>query len=453
MPDATLTKAIDDIMRDFVSPQGPGVAVLIGWGDRVLVRKAYGLADVEQKQSLVPENRFIIGSVTKQFVGMCVMMLKHGGLLDYDDPVSRFLPGFPEWSDRVTVRQLLQHTSGIPEYLTQEFWEEVNARDEDIDRGTLLNRMRSYEQLDFEPGSNWRYSNSNYILLDAIIEKASGRTFAQFVKEKVFQPLEMEDTFAGETRARPAGMAIGYEFNTKDKTFKEAPYNRAVVGWADGNIISTVDDMVKWVQAQSSDKLLPLAKLSQAFVPWNPVNPYVTRYGFGLIMGERRGIREIHHSGSTLGYNALLSRFPDEQLCVILLSNAAGIGLDRILGAIAGLMLGDKMQPLVPAVLPEEHYSEKLGRFRTQPWDRRLEIEVEWPQGNSPGLKAVMLANDQPLAEFDLLPLSRDLFLADRQTDSYVEFIRDYDGRVCGCLLKSVGRVSRLNKIALEKNR
>jgi hypothetical protein len=116
-------------------------------------------------------------------------------------------------------------------------------------------------------------------------------------------------------------------------------------------------------------------------------------------------------------------------------------------------MLGDKMQPLVPAVLPEEHYSEKLGRFRTQPWDRRLEIEVEWPQGNSPGLKAVMLANDQPLAEFDLLPLSRDLFLADRQTDSYVEFIRDYDGRVCGCLLKSVGRVSRLNKIALEKNR
>ena len=173
---------------------------------------------------------------------------------------------------------------------------------------------------------------------------------------------------------------------------------------------------------------------------------YVTRYGFGLIMGERR-IREIHHSGSTLGYNALLSRFPDEQLFVILLSNAAGIGLDRILGAIAGLMLRDKMQPLVPAVLPEEHYSEKLGRFRTQPWDRRLEIEVEWPQGNSPGLKAVMLANDQPLAEFDLLPLSGPVSggQANRQ---HVEFIRDYDGRVCGCLLKSVGRVSRLNKIA-----
>ena len=95
MPDATLTKAIDDIMRDFVSPQGPGVAVLIGRGDRVLVRKAYGLADVEQKQSLVPENRFIIGSVTKQFVGMCVMMLKHGGLLDSMILSPASFPAFP----------------------------------------------------------------------------------------------------------------------------------------------------------------------------------------------------------------------------------------------------------------------------------------------------------------------------------------------------------------------
>lgn len=169
-------------------------------------------------------------------------------------------------------------------------------------------------------------------------------------------------------------------------------------------------------------------------------------YGFGQISGERRGVREIRHGGATLGYNAQLSRFTDEQLTVVLLSNAAGIGLDRILGLIAEEMLGDKMVPLVPASLPHEHLMEKAGRYRGKPRDSAMALAVEFSQ-ESEALNATLYQNERCLRLYELVPLSRDLFLADRATDTYLEFIRDYSGTAAGVRIKSVGRITQLDKV------
>jgi len=446
--DKVLEQEIDQIMDAYVSPEGPGIVVLIGRNDRVLVRKAYGLANVERSEPLRPENRFIIASVTKQFVGMCMMMLQYRGFLDYDEPIVRFFPDFPAWKYKVTIRHLLQHTSGIQEYLTAEFWKEVNEQHVSLTQDDLLNRIRSFTELEFEPGSRWRYCNSNYILLGAIVEKCSGKSFAQFAKENIFDPLEMRDTFVGESGEMPERLATGYEYKSKTQ-FKKAPYNRAVVGWADGNIISTVDDLFIWAQALSSDKILPLEVLSQAFVPWNAIDPGETRYGFGHLIGERRGVRELHHSGSTLGYNALLSRFPDEKLVIVMLSNAAGIGLDKVMGEIVDVMLGDKMLPLVPVELCEEHLKEKTGLFYGKPREREMVLEVKYSPEKR-GITATTFYDGQPIESHDLLALSRDLFLADKRTDTYVEFVRDHDGSVRGCQIKCVGRVTNLLKRAVQ---
>lgn len=443
---SSLEAKVDEILGQFVSPEGPGVAVLVGRDSHVLVRKAYGLSNVDRKVPLRADHRFIIGSVTKQFVGMCIMMLKYRGLLSYDEPIVRFFPGFPQWSNRVTIRHLLQQTSGISDYLTPQFWKAVTDEGRSFSEEDIISWIGSVKELEFEPGSRWRYSNSNYVLLGAIIEKAAGKSLANFMKENIFDPLGMRSTLVGESALMPENMATGYEYKSKTQ-FRQAPYTREVVGWADGNIISTVDDLFLWAQSWYSDKLLPMEEHAQALVPWNAPNPAETRYGFGQIIGERRGVREVHHGGATLGYNALLSRFTDERLTIVLLSNAAGIGLDRILGLIVEEMLGDKMLPLVPANVPVGYLTEKSGQYRGKPRDSTVSLSVEYSNEAS-SFRATLCHNGKHVESYDLVPLSRDLFLVDRVTDTYIEFVRNYEGAVAGARIKCVGRVMHLDKVS-----
>ncbi len=445
-----LEHKVDSIMQEFVSPDSPGVAVLIGRDSDVLVRKAYGLANVERREALTPENRFIMASVTKQFVGMAIMVLKHRSLLAYDETIARFFPGYPPWKDRVTVRNLLNQTSGLQEYLTKAFWQEATEHGGSIDLDGLLHTIGTFTELESAPGTRWRYSNTNYILLGSIVEKVSGMTFRAFMDENIFGPLGMKDSFAGDSGEMPGRQATGYEFKSKTE-FKPRPFNREVVGWADGNVISTVDDMFTWAQSLSTGALVPLSVKAQAFVPWNPLDAAATRYGFGQMMGERRGVREIHHSGGTLGYNTKLARFPDEKLVVILLSNAEGIGVDRIYGAIVEELVGDKMATLVPVALPVDALTEKAGTYAGKPRDHPESLEVTYTLDTGL-LSATRRQEYEGLASSEttvLVPLARDLFLMDRRADRYVLFIRE-GGTISGARICCVGNVVNLPKKNLE---
>jgi len=447
-----LEHRVDSIMQEFVSPAGPGVAILIGRDSDVLVRKAYGLANVERREPLTPENRFIMASVTKQFVGMAIMLLKHKGLLAYDETIARLFPGYPPWKDQVTIRNLLNQTSGLQEYLTKAFWQEAVEHGGSIDLDGLLQMIGTFTELEFPPGTRWRYSNTNYVLLGSIVEKVSGMAFRAFMDENIFGPIGMKDSFAGDSGEMPERQATGYEFKSKTE-FKPRPFNREVVGWADGNVISTVDDMFTWAQSLSTGAVVPLSVKAQAFVPWNPLDPAATRYGFGQTIGERRGVREIHHSGGTLGYNTRLSRFPDEKLTIILLSNAEGIGLDRIHGAIVEKLLGDKMAPLAPVALSPDDLAEKAGRYAGRPRDHAESLEVTYAMDTGI-LFATRHQEYEGFATSEttvLVPLSRDLFLMDRRADRYVLFMRE-GGAISGVRICCVGSVMSLPR-ADVKNR
>ena len=435
----SLEVRVDQIVTEHVNPRGPGLAVLVARDQDVLVHKAYGLADVESGRPLAPDDRFVIGSVTKQFACMAVMLLHHDGRVGYDDPVGRYLPEMPTaWRERITVRQLMHHTSGVPEYLTGDFWE--NGEDYP-DLGALLRLIAAFDELEFEPGTRWRYCNSGYIMLGEIVARAADQSFADYLRHRVFEPLGMADTEVGVNADWLPGLATGYMYEDQEHA-ERAPWNFSVVGGADGNIISGAADLHRWAVAQRASVLLPPASSSLALVPCRPWDLSFSRYGFGLEITERRGVREVSHGGGTLGYWTHLASFPDERLVVVLLSNAAGIDLTRIRGRIATALLEDKMAPLVPAVVSPGMIEDKIGIWAGLPRDQKVVAEIA--AGGSPEqLTATIKHGDQRVERHALMPLGRDLFCVDPVSNSYMQFTRSAGG-LDGLRLTNGGMVINL---------
>jgi CubicO group peptidase (beta-lactamase class C family) len=433
-----LERKIDAIAGEYVKPEGPGLSLLVGRDDRVLVHKGYGRADVDGGQPITPRSRFVIGSVTKQFTALAVMLLRHRRRLTYDDPVARWLPEMPNWAERVTLRQLLHHTGGVREYLDEEFWTAA-AAGKYTDLGSVLELIADLGDLEFEPGTHWQYSNSGYVLLGAVVERAGGQTFASFLRDNVFVPLGMDHTLVGETDERLAGLATGYRYRGKDE-YEPAPWHFAVIGWADGNVISTTGDLFRWSQSLYTSRLLPLEVLAEAMVPCRPFDPAFSRYGFGQFIGDRRGVREVRHGGGTLGFVATLNRFPDERLTIVLLSNAAGIEVADITGRVAEACLGDRPAPLVVASLGSADLEEKCGVYIGTPRWQTVRVTVRSSTGGD--LEAAMERGGEPAVPkwYRLLALSRDLFLMKPHADAYLYFIRE-GIRVAGARLLTGGAV------------
>ena len=439
-----LEQQVDQIIEQYVGPTSPGASVLIGRDDEVLLAKGYGMADVEGGEPITPTTRFVLGSVTKQFAAMAVMLLERRGLVSYDAPIGRYLPEMPAaWRDRITVRQLIHHTSGVPEYLTDDWWEGAVAGKYG-DHQSIVDCVAALDELEFEPGSRWRYCNSGYILLGALVERVAGQSFASFLNDNIFNPLGMDNTYVGEDDSRRPRLATGYMFKSKEE-FKPAPWHFAVVGGADGNVISDTTDLYRWSQALYTEKLAPREALGLATVPCRPHDPTFSRYGFGLMIGERRGVRVVSHGGGTLGYVTHLANFTDERLTIVVLTNAAGCKVTRIAGELANLMLADKMAPLVRVALPDEHLAEKVGLYIGKPRDSEMKMTVTLPSDGDELRLAIDFGGMMPPVEHDLLPLGRDLFCAEPETDSYVHFLRD-GGRVIGLRLTSLGSVLNLDR-------
>ncbi len=432
-----LERKIDAIVAAHVSPLGPGLSVLIGRDKEVLLAKGYGLADAASAAPITPASRFVIGSVTKQFTCMAVMMLRHQGKLSYDDPVGKYLPQMALWGDRVTLRHLMNHTGGVPEYLTEEFWAAA-CEGGYPDLASVLDLISRLGELEFEPGSRWRYCNSGYVMLGAVVEIVSGMSLAAFLKRHVFDRLGMANTLVGETDERPARLATGYSYRGAT-AFDPAPWCFPVVGWADGNIISDSADLFRWGQALYTDELLPYEEMAEAFRPCNPGDPAFSRYGFGHTISERRGVREIHHGGATLGFVTWYTRFTDHRLTVVILSNAAGIKLAEIAGEIAEVLLAGRMAPVRAVELGPDQLAEKEGLYVGNPRGTGVTVKV-WRDASGYLAAQTEAAGRQAEAYPRLLPLSRDVFLANPTTDCYFTFLRDGDA-VSGLRVSAGGTV------------
>lgn len=320
---------IDALMREY---QGavPGASVLVVRDGEPVVRRAYGLANVEERIAATPATNYRLASVTKQFTAAAVLLLAEDGRLGLDDPIRSWLPSLPKAVEPVTIRHLLTHTSGIIDY------EDVipagastQLRDADV-----LRLLESQDRTYFAPGSSYRYSNSAYALLALIVERASGQDFAPFLRERIFAPLGMRGTLAYEEgTSTVAHRAFGYTWSDNRWARTDQSLTSAVLG--DGGIYSSIDDIARWDAALYDERLLHSESLRLAFTPATQTDQPDVQYGFGWrITGET-----VWHSGETIGFRNVIVRYPRRRLTVVILTNRADPEPHRTALAIAELFL------------------------------------------------------------------------------------------------------------------
>lgn len=335
------TDILEQRLRHAISPMinenTPGMALLIARGGETLFRGACGMADLENRIPVRPEHQFAIASNTKQFTCMAVMMLKEQGLLDYDQPVADFFPDFPDYRFRVTIRQLMNHQGGIPDYTESRDWLS-RAKGANADTSEILEFIKTLGDLNFEPGARFSYSNSGYVMLGRIVELLSGVSFGRFLEDRIFAPVGMTHACAPDTAAqRGASLTEGYQL-TEDGGYQKQPYDMTLVGYADGNIQATVDDMLAWhryLYMSQDESLVRRETLKEAFDESHETDMAGLAYGFGLIRSRERGRREIWHSGGTMGFTSRCSRYPDDALSIIMLTNIQGLPKHQLYNRIA----------------------------------------------------------------------------------------------------------------------
>jgi CubicO group peptidase (beta-lactamase class C family) len=307
-------KLVEDKMYD---EQIPGLALAVIKDGKILKAQGYGFADLKLKTSVTTNTVFRIASVSKQFVATAIMMLVEEGKLNLDDPVSKYLDGTPSEWKQITIRHLLTHTSGIPDFLNENIW--VHSWLYGFDRGVF--EAVASRPLHFAPGDEFRYSNSNYQLLGMIICKITGETYGDFLRERIFEPLGMTRTTVSPANGTYPGLASGYKWNNGLHLGDDVA--APVKAYAGGGILSTISDMAKWDAALYSEKLLKQSSLEQMWTPARLNDGMKTRYGFGWGTSGRSdgGHLVISHEGNFSGFSSGIYRAVDDQLTVIILDN------------------------------------------------------------------------------------------------------------------------------------
>jgi CubicO group peptidase (beta-lactamase class C family) len=311
-----LSGEINALFQAYSQSGAPGACVSVIKEGRVLYSKAYGLANLEERTPATTATNFRLASLTKQFTAMAIIILADRGKLSFDDPLTNVLPGAPAYMHGIRIRHLLNHTSGIVDYesLIPDS-QTVQVLDRDV--FALLSKI---DTTYFPVDSKFQYSNSGYALLSLVVEALSQRPFAEFLKQTIFDPLGMIHTVAHQQGVSTvANRAYGYSRTDSGFVRTDQSVTSAVLG--DGGVYTSVDDLFKWDQALSTDRLVRASTLQQAFTPGVLSDGKSTTYGFGWFIEAYRGIPTVYHSGSTRGFRNAILRFPGQRLTVTILTN------------------------------------------------------------------------------------------------------------------------------------
>jgi CubicO group peptidase (beta-lactamase class C family) len=307
----TMNDEVDALMRKYEG-QVPGASVLVAKDGTPVVRRSWGMSDLENHLPAKPETNYRLASVTKQFTAAAILLLREDKKLSLDDRVRTWFPSLPNALDSVTIEHLLTHTSGIIDYedlIPKGTTTQVHDAD-------VLRMLESADSTYFKPGSKYQYSNSGYSLLALIVERASGKRFATFLHDRIFAPLGMSNTVAYENGiSTVTNRAFGYTMKDGVWTKRDQSTTSAVLG--DGGIYSSIDDMAKWDAALYDSRLLSDESRRLAFTPHTATDKPDVKYGFGWrITGE-----SLWHSGETSGFRNVIVRYPSKRLTVVILTN------------------------------------------------------------------------------------------------------------------------------------
>jgi CubicO group peptidase (beta-lactamase class C family) len=332
---ATHAERIDALISAYNTLRQFNGSALVAEKGTVVVRKGYGLANMEWQVPNTPDTKFRLGSITKQFTSMVIMQLVREGKIKLDEKITTYLPDYrKDTGDRVTVRHLLTHTSGIPSYTSIPGFFQNQSRDP-YPVGDFVKKY-TMGDLEFEPGSRYVYDNSGYFLLGAIIERVTGKSYEKNLQERIFDPLGMQDSGYDHSNTVIAHRASGYALTPAG--YENAPYLDMTIPFAAGSLYSTVEDLYKWDRALYTDKLLPADLKAIVFTP------KLNDYAFGWVvrkakLDDKSEVNTIMHGGEINGFNTTIVRYPDTQDLIVLLDNTSrGDKLDDLAGGIADIL-------------------------------------------------------------------------------------------------------------------
>ena len=412
---------MEQVVRSYVDSKRFMGSVLVARDGRVLLDKGYGYADLEWNIPNDPDTIFRLGSVTKQFTAAAILLLEERGKLKASDPVSVYLPDAPAAWAKITIFNLLTHTSGIPNYT--EFADFPRTEPFPTTPAQLVARFEA-KPLDFQPGEKWAYSNSNYALLGLLIEKVSGQSYRDFLQQNIFTPLKMSHSGYDSNAAIIPHRASGYAPGPNGP--QHAGYTDMTIPYAAGALYSTTRDLRLWEEALYGGKLLSAASLKKM------TTPFLSGYALGLFAGQNGGHAVFSHSGGIEGFNTYLAYYPDEKMIVAVLGNLNGDAPDRIGGQLAAIVHGETV------VLPSERHEMAVDPHVLVTYVGNYEL--------APGFViAVTLENGQLMGQatgqpkFPLFAESPTSFFL-KVVDAQIEFSKDKAGAVTGLILHQGGR-------------
>jgi CubicO group peptidase (beta-lactamase class C family) len=412
-------ESLDRYLSKIYPAAEPGAAVLVTQNGKVLLRKGYGMANLEHGVPITPETVFEVGSVTKQFTAAAILMLQERGKLSVQDDLTKYLPDFPTQGKKVTLEDLLHHTSGIPSYTGMAEW--IPKMREDLSVDQLIGIFQG-KPLEFDPGTKWAYDNSGYVLLGAVIEKVAGKSYERFIEDEIFQPLGMTHSYYGSWTDVIPHRAAGYD--KENDHFINTPYLSMTQPYAAGSLMSTVDDLALWDRALTSGTLLKKESLDRAFTSGQLTSGQLTRYGYGWTLHDLAGKRVIEHGGDINGFSCDVLRIPEAGILVVVLTNntEAALRPDAVTSRIAAHLLGRPLTEGPSLNLDAKSMDEYTGVYRTGDTTRYVIAD---------GGK--LYAQRQGGTRRELWAMDRDTFVY-AMANTAVHFHRDAQGKITGAV-------------------
>jgi CubicO group peptidase (beta-lactamase class C family) len=416
-----LAPKIDDYMKACVDVNHFSGAVLVSKGGKTLFGKGYGFANIEHQVPNTTRTKFRLGSITKQFTAMAILILQERGKLKVEDPVGKFIYDAPKAWDGVTIHHLLTHTGGVPSYTDDPAYGRKMMMPETVK--SMISRFRD-KPLDFRPGEKFHYSNSGYFLLGAIIEKVSGKSYEAFLKETIFDPLGMKDTGYDRAATVIPGRASGYTLQRDGLV--NAEYLDMSQPYAAGSLYSTVEDLARWDRALVDGKLISKDSYAKMYTPQK------NNYAYGWVVVTAKGRKEVHHGGGINGFATEILRYPEQEICVVVLSNVLPVNPGRVAHDLAAITFGEPHD--VPRARKVADFDPKVydaysGRYQVEP---KVIATISREQD-----RLMLQLTDQPQVE--IFPESDTVFFL-KVVDATVTFVKDDRGKVNGLVIHQGNR-------------
>jgi CubicO group peptidase (beta-lactamase class C family) len=340
---------IDLIFKDLANHQSPGLAVLVRKDGRTLFERGYGLRDLQSKGAIDSRTNFRLASCTKQFTAMAIMLLVHDGKLSYDKRLTDLFPEFPEYGKAITIHNLLNHTSGLPDY--ESLMEQGSNRSrwtesEQIHDAEVLNLLEAQKHGKFSPGTQWSYSNSGYVVLGLVVAKVSGESFPDFLHERIFAPLGMDRTLAYVKGSNEVSDRA-YGHSKEGSQFVQTDQSATSATLGDGGVYSNIEDLEKWDDALAHYTLLSAREMRSALTPvhladgslpnWSSdpgdADPQAGKpvfYGFGWFLDDYQSHHRMWHYGETTGFRSAIERFTEGKLTIVILCNRTDLNPETL---------------------------------------------------------------------------------------------------------------------------